>query len=102
MLQSQPEGQHGHTRAVEGCKGQSCIRVRSARGRCFRFVGDRVEFNQAQDTSKDVGFCSEKNQSGAKGTMGEAKLGSGRCQTACLSSIEKENGSRTESTLGEG
>ena len=35
--------------------------------------------------------------------MGETKLGSGRCtQTARLSSSKKENGSRAESTLGEG
>jgi hypothetical protein len=102
-----PRGTHGYTRAVKGCKGQSCIRVRSARGRCFRFVGDRLELNTHQ-TPKDVACRSQENQSGTKSTMGKAKLEQpsgyydySETQTARLSSIEKENGSRAESKMGE-
>jgi hypothetical protein len=97
-----PRGTHGHTRPVESCKRQSCIRVRSAGGCCFRFVGDRLELNTHQ-TPKDVSICSAKNQSGAKKTLGKTQLdgSGGSTQAARLSGIEKKNGSGTESTLGE-
>jgi hypothetical protein len=101
-----PRGTHGHTRTVEGCKGQSGIRVRPVGSGCFCPIGDRLKFNQAyRDTPKDVSIRSEENQSGAKGTMGEAQLGSAGCcetQTVCLSSVEKENGSRATGEVGEG
>jgi hypothetical protein len=57
----------------------------------------RIELNQLNwNTSNNVGFCSEKNQSGTKGAMGKIQLGSGGSsgctETARLNNIKKENG----------
>jgi hypothetical protein len=97
-------GLNEHTQAVKGCKGQSRIRVRSAGGCCFCIIRVQLKVKQVRrEASEDVGFRSEKNQSGAKSTMGKAKLDeSGGCtQAARLSSIEKENGSRATCEMGE-